>query len=218
MTPGSGDWEAGTVRRRVAVALVSLAATIVLKAWHATWRVDDDEVARLDGALAGVRPVVAVFWHGSYLPLFATLAGRSGLIATSRSFRGAVIAGIARRFGYRAVQVGGRPHAAAEALREALGQPHGLVAVAVDGPLGPRHVAKPGAVAIAIQTGAVIIPVHAAAERKLVLARRWDQMELPLPFARITLRVGLPLDAEVLGDEGVEATAQRVVAALSALS
>lgn len=194
MTSGPASWEAGRPVRELAVALVSGFWALLMRAWHRSLRFDTREAARLDAVLAEGHPVVVVFWHGNYLPLFAGLSGRPALVATSLSFRGAVIAGIARRFGYRAVQVGGRPHSTGEALRRGLARPGGLVAIAVDGPLGPRHVVKPGAVAIAARTGARIVPVEAIAASRITLSWRWDQMELPLPFSRVVLRVGPPLD------------------------
>lgn len=215
MTPGPVTWEAGLPARALAVALVSGFWALLLRAWHRTLRFDTHEAARLDAVLAGGHPVVVVFWHGNYLPLFAGLSGRRALVATSRSFRGAVIAGIARRFGYRTVQVGDQPHSTGNALRRGLAHPGGLVAIAVDGPLGPRHVVKPGAVAIAARTGARIVPVQAIAASQIAVARRWDRMALPLPFSRVVLRVGAPFSVERSADLGTEAV--RVADALLAL-
>lgn len=215
MTPGPVSWEAGHPVRGLAVALVSGVGALLLRLWHRSLRFDDREAARLDAALAQGHPVVAVFWHGNYLPLFAGLSGRTALVATSRSFRGAVIAAIARRFGYRTVQVGGRPHGTVDTLLRGLAGPGGLVAIAVDGPLGPRHVVKPGAIAIAARTGAWIFPVQAVASARVELTRRWDHMDLPLPFSRVVLRVGRPFDIALAQD--LDDAADHVGQALLAL-
>lgn len=209
------SWESGHVLRRLAVGLVAGAWALALAAWHRSFRFDDREAARLDAVLADGEPAIAVFWHGDFLPLLAGLSGRRALVTASRSFRGAIIAGIARRFGYATVQVDSRPHSTGDALVRALAAPGGLVAIAVDGPLGPRHVAKPGAVAIAARTGAWIVPVKAVASSRISLARRWDRLSVPLPFARVALRVGLPLRVDATDD--LAAAAERVSRALLAL-
>ncbi len=188
-----------------------------MRALRASWRLDTGEAHRLDAASASGERLVALFWHGNYLPLFTLLAGRSALVATSRSFRGAVIAAIARRFGYRTVQIGGRPHHAGDWLRAELAQPGGFAAVAADGPLGPRHVIKTGAIAITARAGAKAVPVAAEASARLRLSRRWDHMELPLPFARVVLRIGLPMEIDARDSAGIEAAADREAQRLLAL-
>jgi lysophospholipid acyltransferase (LPLAT)-like uncharacterized protein len=34
------------------------------------------------------------------------------------------------------------------------------------------------------------LPISATSSRKKIVASRWDKMELPLPTARVTLRIG----------------------------
>jgi len=60
-----------------------------------------------------------------------------------------------------------------------------------DGPRGPRQELKPGVLALARKTGAWIVPVCVAADRAVHL-RTWDQMVLPLPFSKVTVRYGAP--------------------------
>ena len=69
-------------------------------------------------------------------------------------------------------------------------------AFAVDGPRGPRERAKPGAARTAELGGAALLPVSSAACRSIVLKRTWDRFELPLPFSRVVVVVGAPLDVE----------------------
>ncbi|OIP85643.1 MAG: hypothetical protein AUK37_04095 [Rhodobacterales bacterium CG2_30_65_12] len=218
MTAPESAWEAGHAGRRIAVAVIARAWALAMRAWCATWRTDITESARLDAALAAGQPVVAVFWHGNNLPLFSLLAGRRALVVTSQSFRGAVIAGIARAFGYQARQVGAAPHSTGMALRAELARPGGLVGIAVDGPLGPRHVVKPGAVVLAARAGAQIVPIQAIASRSIRLSRRWDKPELPLPGARVVLRVGAPITLTAADGARPEQAAVRVAEALEALT
>lgn len=65
----------------------------------------------------------------------------------------------------------------------------GSLGVAVDGPLGPARVTKPGALAVAGLAGVDVAPFTYAISRKLRL-RTWDSHVLPLPFSRGVLAVG----------------------------
>lgn len=211
------DWEAGRPLRRLAVAVCAFIWAAALNGWRASWRLDAREAERLDAEIASGTALVALFWHGNYLPLFPVMAGHGALVASSRSFRGAVIAAIARRFGFRSVQVGPATGKASACLKAELARPGGMVAIAADGPLGPRHEVKRGAVAIAAKTGAKIVPVAAVARARLRIGWRWDLLELPLPFARVTLRVGEVLAPRATGGIDLDAEADLLRVRLEAL-
>jgi hypothetical protein len=74
-------------------------------------------------------------------------------------------------------------------------------AFTVDGPRGPRHVAKPGAIEVARLSGAAIVPVTAASRRHRSFAS-WDRFELPWPFTRVVVRYGEPLMVPRDADRG----------------
>ena len=63
-----------------------------------------------------------------------------------------------------------------------------------DGPDGPPHVVKPGAVYIAQKTGAPLLPAAAFTATKYTL-KRWDHYSVPLLFSRIAVVVGEPVPA-----------------------
>ena len=66
------------------------------------------------------------------------------------------------------------------------------IAIAVDGPRGPRERAQAGIVELARSTGEAILPLAFAASPALRF-RSWDGFVLPLPFARGVLAWGPPL-------------------------
>jgi lysophospholipid acyltransferase (LPLAT)-like uncharacterized protein len=205
--------------RRAAVSVLAALGAALLRLLGATWRVDRRELACLDALAATGEPVVVAFWHEKYLPLFVLTEGRRGLVLTSLSFRGEVIAGICRRFDHRAqFSAPGAGEATLDRLTERLSTEPGLVGLAVDGPLGPRRQAKDGAPRLAARLGAALLPIGFEARPCLRLGRRWDQMELPLPFARIVLRTGEPLPPPAAGDDDALAQCQQALgAALNAL-
>jgi lysophospholipid acyltransferase (LPLAT)-like uncharacterized protein len=66
---------------------------------------------------------------------------------------------------------------------------HRLGAHIVDGPQGPPRIVKPGLVALASQTGAVVCPGYISYENPRVF-NSWDRFMVPKPFSRVLLRAG----------------------------
>ena len=184
----------------------------------ATWRKHCEGLERLDRVLADGRPVLFCFWHGKYVPLFALLRGRPACVFTTQSARGEVIAEVCRRFGYACVQVPARSQGQAyEIMRRALSL-HANGGIAVDGPLGPYHRVKRGAVKLASELGYLVVPASASARRKRVFRHRWDRLELPGLFTHVGLAVGEPLEVPAgLGAESAHALAVQLRTALEAL-
>lgn len=66
------------------------------------------------------------------------------------------------------------------------------IVTTADGPNGPKHEFKLGAVLMARIGGAPMIPLACAADRAWYLDR-WDDFMIPKPFARVVLAVGEPI-------------------------
>lgn len=64
------------------------------------------------------------------------------------------------------------------------------IAIATDGPMGPRREVKDGVVYLASQTGRAIIPAAFAAHRAWRPRGRWTDLVVPFPFTRAHLIVG----------------------------
>ena len=168
----------------------------ILRALCATWRVETRGLDAFDADLSADRGVIAAFWHGSYFPLFALLRNRDAVVFTSLSARGAVIAEICRRFGYRAVQIPDHGGEESLATMQQVLASAPAAGIAVDGPLGPHHQAKRGAIQLAGRLGWRIYPIAVASHPKKVLAQRWDFREIPKPWSRVAVIVAPPLEPE----------------------
>jgi lysophospholipid acyltransferase (LPLAT)-like uncharacterized protein len=66
------------------------------------------------------------------------------------------------------------------------------VAFTIDGPRGPRYVAKPGPVLLAKKTGRAIGCFYAAVKNAWVL-NSWDRMMIPRPFSKVVLYATSPI-------------------------
>lgn len=190
-----------------------------LRAQQATWRLRTEGVAALDATLAaahaGQGPALLIFWHGKYVPLFTLLRGRRAVVFASRSARGGVIAEISRRFGFAPVLLPDR--GGARSLRRMLEALERIpvAGIAADGPLGPRHVVQGGVVRLAAETGACLVPVSVAMDRKRVLAGRWDRMEIPRLRSRVAFVAGEALRLPAgLDEAGLRQGKERVREAL----
>jgi len=190
---------------------------LLLRLQQATWRTRVEGLDEFDRLLAAGETVLLVFWHGKYLPLFPILRGREACVFTSRSFRGAVLCEVGRHFGFEGVQLSDEGDARSFVrMRRAL-MVRRAGAIAVDGPLGPDHVVKPGVIELASRSGCALVPASSASRHKWVEARRWDRMERPLPFTRVALVLGGPLRVpRELPHREVAGWAERLAKALEA--
>ncbi|GHV54477.1 hypothetical protein FACS1894206_07340 [Deltaproteobacteria bacterium] len=74
--------------------------------------------------------------------------------------------------------------------------------ITVDGPRGPRHEAKDGAIYLAHRAGSPIVPMRACYAKAKIFSS-WDKFILPLPFSRVQIYIGEPykIEAEELTEE-----------------
>ena len=106
------------------------------------------------------------------------------------------------------------------AIREAVRRLRGgaTMGIAVDGPLGPPRVAKPGALVIAGLAGVQVSPIAFAVSRQVRLPT-WDRFVMPLPWSRGVLAVAdgfVPPRRQ--SPEDTEAAAARLGALIDALT
>lgn len=175
----------------------------LLRLARASWRREFTGLDIIRQALDRQERLLVAFWHGKHISIFPLVEEFDACILTSRSFRGEVIAGLCKRFGYYCLIL---DHLRGSELQEVLDellQKHRCLAVAVDGPLGPYHVARFGLVRLASHLQLRVVPLSVNAQHKIVMKKRWDKMEFPLPFSRVLLGVGqsFKIPAEMQPDE-----------------
>lgn len=190
----------------------------LVAALAATWRIrtvggEHEQAARRDG-----RGALYVIWHETLLPLTWVHRTRGDItMLVSATIDGDYLMAFGGALGYRAVR-GATGQDGLQALREVTGvlRRGGVVAIAPDGPLGPRRVLKPGALVAAQRTGAMILPLHASVDRAWRFGS-WDHFMVPRPFAEVTVRYAEPF-AVAPGEAGLEAGTERLAAALAGLT
>ena len=145
---------------------------------------------------------IYTFWHDRVFLSTYFWQRRAIVVMTSRSFDGEYIARFIQRFGYGAAR-GSSTRGATGAVVEMVrlmraGCP---AAFTIDGPKGPRYLAKMGAVLLAKKTGNPVLPFTIAAERFWELKSSWDRSQIPKPFTRATVYIGAPIDVARDSDE-----------------
>ena len=145
---------------------------------------------------AGRRPILA-FWHGQIFMASYYFRHRGIVVMTSRHRDGDYIAEVIRRLGYEAAR-GSSTRGGHGATREALAAVCGGkdIGFAIDGPRGPRYIAKRGATYIAWKSGHPVVPFNVSVEKKWML-NSWDHFQIPRPFSRALVEIGEPIYVDV---------------------
>ncbi|HEY4676244.1 MAG TPA: lysophospholipid acyltransferase family protein [Candidatus Angelobacter sp.] len=179
---------------RVKIWLISWAGYLLIRTIGATLRYKFFLEPGCTGNSSGAGPpAIWCFWHRAVIPATYRFRNQGLAVMTSRSFDGEYIARIIQKLGFTAVR-GSSSRGAVGALigmRQQLEQGHGVV-FTIDGPRGPRYVAKPGPVLLAKKTGVPISCFYVAVERAWIL-NSWDQMMIPKPFSQAAVYASGPI-------------------------
>src|SRR5262245_60540824 len=147
-----------------------------------------------EAASSGGKIPIYTFWHDRVFLATYFWQRRAIVVMTSRSFDGEYIARFIQRFGYGAAR-GSSSRGATGAVVEMVrlmraGCP---TAFTIDGPRGPRYVAKMGAVLLAKKTGNPVLPFTITARRYWEAKRSWDHFQVPKPFTRALVSIATPI-------------------------
>ena len=190
------------LRQRILLTLISFIGTWAIRLLGATLRFgwSEEEGTTVEKI---ARPAVYSFWHRCIFPAAFFFRDQRLAVMTSLSFDGEFIARIIESLGFRAVR-GSSSRGAVGAL---LGMRQEIergeaVAFTIDGPRGPRYVAKPGPAFLARATGAPMAAFYVALENPWVL-KSWDATMIPKPFSRALIRVSRAMQVPADADDAV---------------
>lgn len=150
------------------------------------------------------KPFIFCTWHGRILlPIYVhRYEGIQAMVSEHRD--GEMIAQTVQKLGYgtiRGSSTRGARKATIQMIRKL--RDGGAGAIMPDGPRGPRHRFKPGAVIIAQKAGAYLVPLTYASKRYICF-NSWDRFYVWKPFTRSVvmyhepIRVPPALDGEAL--------------------
>ena len=164
-------------------------------------------------------PNVYAFWHQGIITGTWYFRNRNAVLMNTTNFDGQWTRRVIERFGFQTAQGsstrGGLRGLAVMAQRLEDGVD---AAFTIDGPRGPRYIAKPGPVMLARRSGRPIILFHIGLERAWTLKKTWDLFQIPKPFTRAVLVIAPPLAvAEDASREMVEQKHQEMQKTLERL-
>jgi lysophospholipid acyltransferase (LPLAT)-like uncharacterized protein len=202
--------------RRMQIPVIGWLGTLLVAAIGVTMRFEVLGFEHYLNSRAAGRPIIAAFWHRAILPSIWWWRNRKIVVMNTTNFDGQWTRRVIERFGFLTVQ-GSSSRGGLRglvAMAELLAQGRD-VAFTVDGPRGPRYVAKPGPVMLARKTGFPLMIYHIGVEHGHTFERTWDLFQIPRPFSRAVMIVAplieVPADLDRDGLERKQAEMQAVL-------
>jgi lysophospholipid acyltransferase (LPLAT)-like uncharacterized protein len=190
-----------SLRQKILLWLISWASYLAISLIGPTLRYSiswEEPPSPPDATLE--KPVIYTFWHRAVFA-GAWLWRKTGIaVMVSRSFDGEYIARTIEKLGFVAVR-GSSSRGGASALLGLKSQlEQGFsVAFTIDGPRGPKYVAKPGPVLLSRASALPMAAFYVALSDAWVL-NTWDALMVPKPFSkalvRVSVKVRVPAEAD----------------------
>jgi lysophospholipid acyltransferase (LPLAT)-like uncharacterized protein len=170
------------------------AANVVFRIWSSTLRYRREGFDPVKRLKSKGQLLVFAIWHDEIFPLIRLHRGERVIAVVSQSRDGELLARVLAANGYLLAR-GSSSRGGLKAIISAQRQMHkerSDAVFTVDGPRGPRHKAKEGAVYLADRTGAYLVPVRVKMSPVKIFSKAWDKFQLPMPLARCLVRYGEP--------------------------
>jgi hypothetical protein len=168
--------------RFIGIRAASFFISVLLKSVRIKFR-NREAVEKLVGEK---KNFVVAFWHGSMMLGWYLHRGINCAALVSKSKDGDVLAHILSKWNYKVVRgsshIGGKE--ALEMMLDLTNQNFSLT-ITPDGPTGPIHKMKAGAVVVAKKSKIPLLMLGIGIKNKIVL-KSWDNFEIPKPFTKIT--------------------------------
>ncbi len=182
-------------RKKLRNWLITSIGSKILNLWFSTCRIKIIGKEIHDRYAMGEGGAVGATWHRGAIFLVWLFRKIRPMIMFSRSGDGDLFAGFAEKIGVIPIR-GSSSRGGPKALKgmiEFLAEP-GVrkVATVLDGPRGPRCVAKKGMIVLAKEAGVPLVPIMISAYPAITLKKTWDKTMIPLPFSRVTVMYGDP--------------------------
>jgi lysophospholipid acyltransferase (LPLAT)-like uncharacterized protein len=214
------DLSAYSLKQRLLIRAADLAFFVLINVIGRTnrWQVEGWE--NWEAATAAGQVPIYTFWHNRIFTGTYFWRKRGIVVMTSQSFDGEYIARFIQRFGYGAARGSSTRGAVGAIVEMARLMRAGLpTAFTIDGPKGPRYVAKMGAVLLAKKTGQPILPFTITSRRFWEAKRSWDGFQVPFPFSRSRVDIAPPLYVSAnANDEALEAKRAELQTALDRMN
>jgi lysophospholipid acyltransferase (LPLAT)-like uncharacterized protein len=200
--------------RRIQIPIIAAAAYSVIRMLGPTLRYEVLGWQHADRVYAAKKRCIWAFWHRIIIPIVWWHRNHGVVVMNTTAFDGQWTRKVIEWLGFGTAQGsssrGGLRGLAVMARRLEEGVD---CAFTIDGPRGPRYVAKPGPVMLARKTGCPIMVFHIGVERGKTFEKTWDHFLMPRPFSRTVILfappIYVPADATAEAMESKHAEMQR---------
>ena len=143
-----------------------------------------------------IKPCIYAIWHANQFMVHG-FKGRDDInILISNSLDGEIVSQVNEKWGFHSIRGSSNKKGAVEATMHMISKLKNgeSVVVMVDGPSGPLHKVKSGAIKLAQKTGAPIVPaVWYSPQKTFVSLPSWDKIKLPIGKCNILNVYGTPI-------------------------
>ncbi len=143
-----------------------------------------------------IEQCIYVMWHSNQFLVHGFRNKNKTSILISNSLDGDIVSYVAQNWGFKVKRGSSGRKGAISATKQLYDELINgeSIAVMVDGPRGPYHEVKKGAIALSIETGIPIVPVNWYSEDKTFKEMNsWDRMKFPLGLCKIMNLYGNPI-------------------------
>lgn len=180
--------------RRIQIPFIAAAVYSAIRAIGPTMRFEAHGAQHVERVHAAGQRCILAFWHRVIFPATWWWRHRGIVVLNSTNFDGQWTRKVIEWLGFHTAQGsssrGGLRGLAVMAKRLEQGRD---VAFTIDGPRGPRYIAKPGPVMLARRTGCPILVFHIGVDRGKTFEKTWDRFLLPQPFTRAVVLISPPI-------------------------
>ncbi len=180
--------------RRAQIPFIAAAVYSVIRLLGPTLRYEVLGWRHAEAVYSSGRRCIWAFWHRVIIPIVWWHRNQGTVVMNTTAFDGQWTRKVIEWLGFGTAQGsssrGGLRGLAvmARQLEEGLD-----CAFTIDGPRGPRYVAKPGPVMLARKTGCPVMVFHIGVDRGKTFTRTWDHFLMPMPFARTMILFAPPI-------------------------
>ena len=180
--------------RRAQIPVIAGAVYSTIRTIGPTLRIELVGYQHIERTYAAGRRCIFSFWHCAMIGVVWWARNRGIVVMNSTNFDGQWTRKVIERLGFGTAQ-GSSTRGGLEALmimakRLEEGRD---AAFTIDGPRGPRFVAKPGPAMLARRSGDPIIAFHVAYSRAKTFESTWDKFQMPLPFSKVIIAIAPPI-------------------------
>jgi lysophospholipid acyltransferase (LPLAT)-like uncharacterized protein len=180
--------------RRIQIPLIAAAVFSVIRLLGPTLRYEVLGWHHAEGVYAAGKRCIWAFWHRVIIPIVWWHRNHGTVVMNTTAFDGQWTRKVIEWLGFGTAQGsssrGGLRGLAVMARRLEEGVD---CAFTIDGPRGPRYVAKPGPVMLARKTGCPVMVFHIGVDRGKTFMKTWDHFLVPMPFARTVILFAPPI-------------------------